>query len=310
VATLERLMQIVDEGLDEDPTPVIEELAGDRSLIPAVRAALEGSCRLLVRDVLAELYAKLAGAEAFPLLIRLYAADEEQPDGLEDPLSRLVRADPAGCRAVIRPLLGDADPALRRVAVRALGWAYEPGDFDTLRTALADPDPAVRRMAFTAMPTWGQEPRVAEVAVGAFGDPDGWVRHHAVMQLAWSAPVEVVDDMIALVDDPAGQVRSAIGEAIGRLAAGSDRAPGAAAALRRLLGDPKSPVRRSAAAGVGHLGGPLEALRPLAGDPDCFVRGAVASALASQGGPEFDDVLEALAADENGEVRWRARRGK
>jgi hypothetical protein len=36
--------------------------------------------------------------------------------------------------------------------------------------------------------------------------------------------------------------------------------------------------------------------------------GALSPALSSPGGPEFDDVLEALAADENAEVRRRATR--
>jgi HEAT repeat protein len=79
--------------------------------------------------------------------------------------------------------------------------------------------------------------------------------------------------------EPAFHARSALGEAIGRRAADSDRIPAAAAALRQLLADPEPSVRTGAIRGIGLLGEPLDAVEPFAGDPDWRVRSAVADVL-------------------------------
>jgi HEAT repeat protein len=306
--TLAEVLRYVDETPDGDVWPLIQELAatGDRSLVPEVRAALDrfvAEGRWSARDQMAYLYAKLAGVEALPVLLRLMAADDDS-DWLRTAISVVVQLDRPGSHDLALPLVDDSDPRLRQAALWTVGIAYEPADLDVLRAALSDPNPEIRRAAVAALPSFEDDPRGLETAVAAFRDSDVWVRHHAVMRYAWAAPASFVDDLIPLVDDPDGPVRSAIGEALGRLAKDSDRASAATEALVRLLGDPASSVRRSAARGIGYLDGPLEPLRPLAGDADSLVRVAVAGAFASRGGPEFLDLLHRLAADEVGEVRW------
>lgn len=58
---------------------------------------------------------------------------------------------------------------------------------------------------------------------------------------------EVGDHLIPLVTDPDFHPRTALGEAIGRRAANSDRAPAAAAVPRQLVADPQPAVRAGAA---------------------------------------------------------------
>ena len=104
-------------------------------------------------DLMAHLLAGLAGAEVFPVLLDLYADAMRRDDGddwdfLGQALCTAMRADPAGCRAVVLPLVTDHDQHVRRAALWAIGYVFEPSDMAMLREALADPEPWIR---FTAL---------------------------------------------------------------------------------------------------------------------------------------------------------------
>jgi len=243
--SLAEVFQRADGTLDADVYQLIRELVatGDRSMIAPARAALErytAERNWYGRDLMAHVLAGLAGTEVFPRLLDLYADAMRRDDGddwdfLGQALCTVMRADPAGCRVVVLPLVTDHDQHVRRAALWAIGYVFEPSDMAMLRAALADPER--------------------------------------------SAPPEVVDHLIPLISEPAFHARSALGEAIGRRAANSDRIPAAAAALRQLLADPEPSVRTGAIRGIGLLGEPLAAVEPFAGDPDWRVRSAVADVL-------------------------------
>ncbi|MGR6321676.1 HEAT repeat domain-containing protein [Micromonospora soli] len=314
------LFRYADGTLDGDPWPLVRELAvsGDRSAAASVQAALERHARernWYGRDLMAHVLAGLSGAEVFPLLLRVFAGalrgeDDEDGERLGRALSAVMRADRAGCRAVILPALAGDDPDLRRAALWALRDVFEPSDMGTLREALADPDPAIRRIAVSSLPSVAEDPQAYELVVATLQDPDDWVRHHAVLLLAWSAPPAVVDHLVPLTSDPSWYVRSALGQAIGRMAANSDRAPAAATALRKLLADSESAVRSHAATGLGLLGESLDALQSTTDDPDWWVRAAVTNALAAnlRRWPPARPLLAQLTRDENPTVRETAKK--
>lgn len=316
--TIDVLLRIADDTLDDDPWPLIRELGatGDRALAARARTELERCVRAgnwYGRDLLAHLLARLSGPEVFPLLLRVFAAalrGERDDDGerLRIALGLIMHADRAACRAVVVPMLDDRDPSARRAALWALGHVYEARDLETLREALTDPDPEIRRTALNSLPAVDADPQAYALVVAALRDPDDWVRHDAVLRLAWSAPPAVVDHLVPLTSDPAWWVRSALGEAIGRRAADSDRAPAAAAALVDLLADAESAVRAGAVRGLGLLGGPLDALRSRMDDPDWWVRAAVADVLATglRRWPAGRPLLRRLSEDTDPTVRAKA----
>jgi HEAT repeat protein len=284
--TLAEVFQHADGTLDGDAYMLIRELVatGERSMIAPVRAALErytADRNWYGRDLMAHLLAGLAGTEAFPLLLDLYADAMRRDDGddwdfLGRALCTAMRADPAACRAVILPLVTGDDQHVRRAALWAIGYVFEPSDMAMLREALADPEPWIRFTALGSLPSVKDNPEIYDVLVATLRDPDQWVQREAVLLLAWSAPSKIVDHLIPLISEPAFYARSALGEAIGRRAANSDRIPAAAAALRQLLADPEPSVRTGAVRGIGLLGEPLDALESMVDDPDWQVRSAVA----------------------------------
>jgi len=287
--SLAEVFQHADGTLDGDVYQLIRELiaTGDRSMIAPARAALEryaAEPNWYGRDLMADLLAGLAGTEVFPRLLDLYVDAMRRDDGddwehLGEALCTVMRADPAGCRAVILPLVSDRDQHVRMAALWAIGYVFEPSDMGMLREALADPERWIRFTALGSLPGVYDNPEIYDLLVATLRDPDQWVQREAVLLLAWSAPPEVVDHLIPLISEPAFHARSALGEAIGRRAANSDRIPAAAAALRQLLADSEPSVRTGAIRGIGLLGEPLDAVEPFADDPDWRVRSAVADVL-------------------------------
>lgn len=312
------LFRYADGTLDGDPWPLVRELAvsGDRSAAASVQAALESYARernWYGRDLMAHALAGLSGAEAFPLLLRVFAGalrseDDDDGEQLGMALSAVMRADRTECRAVILPALAGDDPDLRRAALWALRDVWETPDMGVLRDALADPDATIRRTALNSLPSVHNNPQAYALVITALQDPDPWVRHDAVLLLAWTAPSAAVDHLVPLASDPAWYVRSVLGEAVGRRAANSDRAPAAAAALRELLADSEPSVRAGAARGLGMLGVSLDALRSRTDDPDWWVRAAVASVLAAslRHWPPARPLLAQLTDDTNPTVRETA----
>jgi HEAT repeat protein len=284
--TLAEIFQYAEGTLDGDAYLAIRNVAasGDRAAIASVRAALErhtADRNWYGRDLMAHLLARLAGSEAFPLLLDLYADAMRRDDGddwesLGRALGAIMQADPVGCRAVILPLVNEDDQHVRRAALWAIGYVFEPSDLAMLREALADSDSWIRFTALGSLPTVKDNAEIYHLLVATLRDPDRWVQRTAVLLLAWSAPPKVVDHLIPLISAPDFHARSALGEAIGRMAANSEHAPAAAAALRQLLVDPEPSVRTGAVRGLGLLGGPLDILGSMSGDPDWRVRSAVA----------------------------------
>ncbi|MFC4068292.1 HEAT repeat domain-containing protein [Actinoplanes subglobosus] len=318
-----RLDHVFRLAADDDPWPLVRELAGsgDLSLVPPVQAALE---RCLDdhdwygRDLMAYLLVGLRGVAAFPLVLRAFARPLEGGDHrrlIGELVVELMRKDPGACRPVIVAFAGSAHPGLRSAAVWALGYVLEPADLDLLRAAAADPDRAVRQAAVGSLAELKDDRRAFELVVAALADPDDPVRLAAVTGLRWFGSEDAVPHLARLAHDPSPAVRSVLGDALGALlispgiAGDLDPAPGALGLLSGapgasfgiedtlavLLGDPEPSVRAAAARGVQRL----EVLRAHLGDPDPRVRAAVAAGLARHGGPE----LAVLAADESPLVR-------
>ncbi|WP_091666757.1 HEAT repeat domain-containing protein [Micromonospora auratinigra] len=308
---LARLLDLIDTR-EGDAYQLALDLAdrGDQSLVVPVRAALARCLErrdTYGRDLLVRVLVGLSGSAAFPYLLRTYAHPVDPNDDRDTfalHLGNLLHREPAACRPTVLAFVADPAPELRQAGLWALGHVLQPDDADVLREALADPDQWIRWTAVNALPDPGREPWAYGLVRTALRDPEPFNRRAAVLILAWSAAPSAADDLLALTGDSSSTVRSALGEAIGRTAAGSDRRDDAATVLLALLDDPDPTVRRSAARGLGHLDGPLDALRDRADDPDPWVRKAVAVSLGSHAGDEWAATLATLAADQSAEVRW------
>lgn len=283
--TFADIREAAEGNLDLPYYDLVRELvaSGDRSVVEPAREAFElysAAQNWLGRDLMALILAGLDGAASFPLLLDGYVhalrhEGMHDLDTMNQALYKAAQADRASARVVILPKLTGPDQPTRCAALHALGYVFERSDLALLRTGLADPDTWVRFTALGALPTVKDDPEVYQIVVTALHDPDGWVQREAVILLAWSSPPSVVDHLVAMLSEPHfhRHARSAVGEALGRMAKGSDRAPAAAAALRELLTDDDWVVRAGAVRGIGLLGEPRDALIPMADDPDHTVAG-------------------------------------
>ena len=201
---------------------------------------------------------------------------------------RLIRAEDARGRtpealAVLRDGAAAADPALRRVAVRALGRLERPDQLDAIAPALADADPAVRRAAANA---------VAQAV--ARGGGVGRAREALLARLA---------------DERDDAVRGQIAESLGRIRADSGDAARTAETVAGLL-----PLR-GAARGLFFLtrqravrglipAGVAARLQAVAasGAHDEDVRATAAAARLALGGASAEE-LAALRRDPSADVR-------
>jgi HEAT repeat protein len=225
----------------------------------------------------------------------------------------------------------DVDPAVQRAALEHLAFLDDARVAPRLIDALAGhPSSAIRCAAAQALARV-EDPRVVAPLVAALSDADAWVRYFAARALAEQRLDTGLDDLTRLAfDDPAGHVRLAAIDALGRIAnpaaipalavlAASDDPDRARAALKALGGidhddvwppleaalrAPDDERRASAVAAIGHLGGPaaIERLEwAAAADASGIVAAAAVHALAALAarGPAAPAVrtLVGLAAD-------------
>jgi HEAT repeat protein len=224
-------------------------------------------------------------------------------------LRRLARSDPAAL-AAIREMLRDADPAVRREAVEALGDLEDKESRAAIATLLGDADAEVRRRAVMGLADIGGGESAASIA-GALADPSERVREEAADALGELRSPEARDALLKALGDASEDVR---GEAIASL--GEIGAREAAAQLRGMYeNDP----------GGAHLTRLVLALRnlgdeePFARELDRYSRAALGSqeaearrlairALASFAGREAKDVFTRALEDSSSLVRREAER--
>jgi len=228
------------------------------------------------------------------------------PENSHKSLRRILRARPAlaslilvaaGCQRSVDSRIGE---------VFRLG--RQPSEVHRARLikAMNDSDRDVRTAVLVVMET-ADSALARELARGALGDPDGFVRAAAVRILGESGDPTLIGTLAACATgDSAWQVRARALEAI----ASSDD-PAVAPAFERALRDPVWHVRRAAlAAGAAHpelL--PVEEVGALLHDePDWENRVAAARLLGTADDPVAFPALDAAVHDPNEFVRAAAAR--
>ncbi|MER7108280.1 HEAT repeat domain-containing protein [Streptomyces sp. NPDC000229] len=124
---VDRLIELLDDP-DSDVDATIDladgiAASGDRGPLPRLEAELDrfiGERNPYARELLGGVIGRLGGAEALPVLLRASAHDlGDDQDGLATEIVDAALTDPPKARALLLPLMEDADPA---VAARA-EWA-------------------------------------------------------------------------------------------------------------------------------------------------------------------------------------------
>ena len=183
-----------------------------------------------------------------PVLIRVLETDTFAPSReiAAQGLGYLGSAQAAGPLA---KALSDPDPYVRRRAAAA--FETVPGETavgDLARVAVRDADPDVRRFAVKALGRIGTPDAVRALA-NATRDGEAKVRQAAADELGRLAAVESLEALGALINDPVDDVRWAAARAIGELRE-KDAVPHLMAALR----DSYPPVSNAAERGLQKLG--------------------------------------------------------
>jgi HEAT repeat protein len=154
----------------------------------------------------------------------------------------------------VLPLLHDPVPMVRATSAQALGRMASSADEAVIRglsRALEDPTEEVRRLAAVAIgdiePSARQLSTVADLLRGS----DVHVRRAAVHALLALDTSQIVSWLLPVLDDPDAEVRQGAVAALGL--SGDKRAE--MALLKRLSGDPAPAVRAEAAYHLGELSG-------------------------------------------------------
>jgi len=185
----------------------------------------------------------------------------DHPDAVAILLDALKRRQHPGSRIAVhldrspqrlgerlRPLLGDADPVVRRWAATLLGRYPDVGGLERdLAVAARDPDPRVRKAAVQSLVLTGDE-FAASAAVFLLDDPVPFVRAAAVRAIGALERVDLAEDVAARLGDRDWWVRFAAKECLESM--GPDIWP----MLVRLLDDPDRFVRNSAAEVFQNIG--------------------------------------------------------
>jgi HEAT repeat protein len=226
--------------------------------------------------------------------------------------------------ARIVALLDDANPVIRESAVKIAGYFGYPECIDRVLERCADPSEAVRRAAIDHLPFFehpGTTPallhalefdtppvRAAAAAalarveesealtplLRALDDGDPWVRYFALRSIgAFENPAVVPAVIQRLERDPAGQVRLAAIDALGRL-----DAPEALIILRGLSTCTEADMARAAIRALAHARDDqvMPALESLVRSTESWRRMEAVAAIGMRGGAEAASTIQWVAA--------------
>jgi HEAT repeat protein len=278
---------------------------------PAVRTA---ACEALARSGdtghVAPLFDRLGDedlrvAQAALAAIQSLGSAETERLALQAAVSADARVRRAGLRIIsyfgypkgLAPLLdalGNSDEKLRDVAIAGLAYFEDAQALAALLGAARHDSPGTRAAAVRALghAHLGAETRACLHA--ALRDADAWVRYYACQSLGKLHDDSATDAIVALVDDPAGQVRVAVIDALAQM-----RSDAAAQALERASASSNADVRRAALVGLGVARRPasLSVLIDALSAPDAATRLVALSALAGFDAPPVLAGLRRAATD-------------
>jgi HEAT repeat protein len=304
---------------------------GDSGATPALSAALEDSngevrsrsARALgaigdenaLRPLTLLLSDPLAGVTSESASDRL--SDEFYPDPYEFPERGVGDADAIGSAAALalgmigRPdanrllttaLASESGPRTRTSAAWALGCIEDARAAFLVRKEIATFPPTVGQPLMDLV-TPRADPDVVEALLAVLEDPDSDVRSVAAWALGKSMHARAVAPLVERLRDPDAGVRGYAARALAQLQDAHARAP-----LELALADASAEVRVFAAEALGHIGNACtaEPLRIASRDAIAGVRRASIEALAELDGAAAAEVAEVTLGDPDPDVRLSA----
>ncbi|WP_165958756.1 HEAT repeat domain-containing protein [Actinomadura sp. KC345] len=208
-----------DEDRDlDDEFDRITELTGalihgaDLTLVPELEGHLETFLEredFYGRDVIGEVLAGIAGADALPVLLRASARDlGDDQDTFGMIICDLLEQDPARARPAVLDLVGADDGELRATGVWALDFILSDEDLPRVTAALGDPDPGVRSAAAGPAGRLARRfPEAMDAMAAALKDRDPQVRISVLSSLGYTKSAAAVPHVTRLRDDPDHRVR-------------------------------------------------------------------------------------------------------
>jgi HEAT repeat protein len=227
-----------------------------------------------------------------------------------------------------------ADARTRRAALRIIAYFGYAEGLDVLIGAMSDEDDKIREAAIYGLPLIEDErstaallatanhaeartraavmralgqtavtPAVVDTLRRGLADEDAWVRYYACQSLGRRHVSDACSAIVALMDDPSGQVRVAAVEALAHL--NDERA---FAALANAARSSDADVRRAGLTGLGIARRPetVSILRAAASAEDSATRLVAIGALAEFDSPEVVPTLAHSASDPDESVRGAA----
>jgi HEAT repeat protein len=218
---------------------------------------------------------EIAYRPAVPVLGRLLGSSPDA--GLRKAsLDALVRIGGEATGPLVVQALGDADPAVRTAAIRAVSARKHEAAFGDLLRLTRDSDESVRVAALQSAATFpGHEAEVRKAADAMLADPLPTPRREAASVLGGLGKAPASRAMVkVLLSDPDPRVRQAAAYSLGRSFVAADRALVEPALVQ--AAQPSSPpeLREAAIWALGEVGGPAaeRRLRAAVADPDVRVR--------------------------------------
>jgi HEAT repeat protein len=244
-------------------------------------------------------------AQAASAAIQSLGSPETERLALQAAVSPDARVRRAGLRIVsyfgypngLAPLLAaleDSDDKLRDVAIAGLVYFDDARALAALLSAAQHESPKTRAAAVRALGHAQPGAQTHACLLQALRDTDAWVRYYACQSLGKLRDDAATDAIVALVDDPAGQVRVAVIDALAQM-----QSDAAAQALERAAASSNADVRRAALVGLGVARRPasVPALIDALSAPDPATRLVALSALAGFDAPPVLPALRRAAGD-------------
>jgi HEAT repeat protein len=186
--------------------------------------------------------------------------------------------------------LKDEEPVVRKAVVQALGNVAGEKTLRSLMLAITDDDPEIRRLAAEVLGrSKTAEARAALLPL--LNDEDIWVRASATRGLGEMGGEEVIDALVAHLENAADIFLLAIVDVLGRLKPSKGREP-----LLKLAGHPDSEIRKAVIVALASYGESLQqVIIDHLSDPHWSVRKAAVEALKRQRSASVDALLTKIA---------------
>jgi len=244
-----------DETVRRVASEILVDLA-DAETVPSLVAGLDDPDARVRANLLRALARAKATAAQDDVIARLMDPDPGVQVQAINALENL--ADPEIRVHHLRPLLEDAEPAVRAEAAAALlKLGPQPGALDTLEQMAGADDVDARVEALAGFANWGDRSAVGSVAA-ALEDPQPAVRRAAAAALARIGDPQCLNTLVGALGDHDRSVREAVASSLGAFGgdaldatvealADPDLEAGAILALTHLPADAKADVIRDSA---------------------------------------------------------------